>query len=171
VLVAHGDGHAVRASRLGGRRLHASVVGPGALVGPDDVGEPPAGSDADRLRRAVGRNDRVGVWIDDDERHLHRVQQVLLLGERALGSKALAIGAAAVDLEAGEQHRQDTAEEDDGSDRKDRRALRKSHDEPRVVGHLERRHGAGIAHDRMLEGRAIVRGRRRRVAGRQRRDR
>ena len=131
VRVAHRDGQSVRTPRLRRRDLHPLVVRPCARVRPHEIGEPRSRANAEVLCGEIRRHDHVRVRIDDDERDLHGVQQILLLVERAFGVVALVFGAPPVVLEAGEEQREQSGQERHRRDRKRRRRLRKPHQQPR----------------------------------------
>ena len=151
--VGDADRHAVGAAGFAGCDLRALVVRARPLVGGDPLGEARPAPDADRLRDAVRRHDLVGVRVDDHQRHLHRVEQVLLLSERPRGALRLSLRLAPVHLESRQQHDQDRAEQRDGAARERRRGAREERQQPRALRYVKRRHGADVADDGMRDGR------------------
>jgi len=116
VLAPHDDGLYRVPARLGLGHLHALVVGPGPGIGRHHVADPRAGTHAEVLRRLVAEDDLVGIGIDDDQGHLHGVQEVLFFLELPLGSELLPFRPAAVAFEAGEEGDQEDRREEEGQE-------------------------------------------------------
>jgi len=137
-------GFSRNAARLARGDLGSFVMRACARIGRDALREARTALDADRFRDLVCGDDFVGVRIDDDERHLHRVQQVLFLAERTRRAIGFALRLAPVHFEAGEQHGQDRTEQRDGAPREGRSDAREECEEPGALGNMKRRNCANV---------------------------
>ena len=127
------------------------VVTAGALVVRHEIRDPHAGLDAQVAGRLVAEDHGVGVGVHDQQGDLHGVEEVLLLGQLALGFALGLLGAPAVDLEPPEEEQEEEPEQPEAQLREPGPGPRKEHDQPGIRGHLEGSHGALPLHHRLLD--------------------
>jgi hypothetical protein len=101
-------------------------------------------------------HDAVAVGIDHRQRHLHRIEQVLLLAPFALGLASRLLGVATADFETGLERKSEKSDQDRGQQRHRRPGAREQHDQPLALGDLERRHRVGRLGDTVVEERRLL---------------
>jgi hypothetical protein len=124
----------------------------GTRIGRDTIGEAGAPPDAHRFGDLIRRDDFVGIGIDHDQRHLHRVQQVLLLTEGPRRPIRLALGSPAIGFEPRKEKREHHAEQGDRTGRERGSDAREERQQPGALGDVKRRDRAHLLDDGVGDG-------------------